>query len=270
MSCLTAVDPVRPAPVRRAAAARTRSPDLQSLHFLSAIGLIVRGGGFVLLFEMTSTQGFIKLERALNFINELAIRDELTGGHNRRHLIDLIESERSRSARAARPFCLCLLDIDFFKRINDTYGHSAGDAVLRAFAAAVQAQIRDSDCFGRYGGEEFLLMLPETTIDAAAILVERMRAAVEALRFADIDAALSMTVSIGVAEFRPGESSPRASPAPTRRCTWPSRAAATGWCSTARWNAKPAPRRKPTCAIRHRAWPACAAVRRRRATARSS
>ena len=185
---------------------RHHVPDMQSLHFLSAIGLIVLVVSFVLLFEMTRTQGFIKLERALNFINELAIRDELTGVHNRRHLLSLIESERSRSARAARPFCLCLLDIDFFKRINDTYGHSAGDGVLRAFAAAVQEQVRDSDCFGRYGGEEFLLMLPETTIDAAAVLVERIRAAVEALRFADIDAALTMTVSIGVAEFRPGES----------------------------------------------------------------
>ncbi len=184
---------------------RHQVPDLQALHFLSSVGLIVLVVTFVLLFEMTRTQGFIKLERALNFINELAIRDELTGVHNRRHLLSLIEVERSRSARVSRPFCLCLLDIDFFKRINDTYGHSAGDCVLRAFAGAVEEQIRDSDCFGRYGGEEFLLMLPETTIDAAAVLVERIRAAIEALRFADIDKALTMTVSLGVAEFRPGE-----------------------------------------------------------------
>ena len=180
--------------------------DLQTLHFLSAVGLVVLVVGFVLLFEMTRTQGFIKLERALNFINELAIRDELTGVHNRRHLLSLIEVEQARSARAARPFCLCLLDIDFFKRINDTYGHSAGDCVLREFATAVQAQVRDADCFGRYGGEEFLLMLPETSLEAAAFLVERIRAAVETLRFVDIDAALTVSVSIGVAQFRPGES----------------------------------------------------------------
>ncbi|WP_426192049.1 putative bifunctional diguanylate cyclase/phosphodiesterase [Massilia sp. DWR3-1-1] len=180
-------------------------PDLAMLHLLSNVGLIVLVVVFVLLFEMTRTQGFIKLERALNFINELAIRDELTGVHNRRHLLALIDAERARSARAARPFCLCLLDIDFFKRINDTYGHSAGDEVLRAFAHAVQQQVRDTDSFGRYGGEEFLLMLPETPIEAAAALVERIRAAVEALRFADIDGALAMTVSIGVAQFRTGD-----------------------------------------------------------------
>src|SRR5437868_1161797 len=72
--------------------------DLQTRHFLSAVGLVVLVVGFVLLFEMTRTQGFIKLERALNFINELAIRDELTGVHNRRHLLSLIEVEQARSA----------------------------------------------------------------------------------------------------------------------------------------------------------------------------
>src|SRR5205085_1644924 len=119
---------------------------------------------FVLLFELTKTQGFIKLEQALNFINELAIRDELTGSHNRRHLIKLIEYEKERVSRGGAAFCLCLLDIDFFKRINDTYGHSAGDTVLREFTLAVQRQIRETDSFGRYGGEEFLLMLPETSL----------------------------------------------------------------------------------------------------------
>ncbi len=180
--------------------------DMRALYLISHAGLIVIVVSFVLLFEMTRTQGFIKLERALNFISELAIRDELTGAHNRRHLLALIETERARSARAARPFCLCLLDIDFFKRINDTYGHSAGDDVLRAFASAVQTQVRDTDSFGRYGGEEFLLMLPETSIDAANALIERIRAAVEALRFEQVDPLLTMTVSIGVAQFHLGES----------------------------------------------------------------
>jgi diguanylate cyclase (GGDEF)-like protein len=182
-----------------------RLPDIQALHLLSHALLIILTVIFVLLFEITRTQGFIRLERALNFINELAIRDELTGVYNRRHLLALIEAERTRELRAGQPFCLCLLDIDFFKRVNDSYGHPAGDSVLRAFASAASAQVRDSDCFGRYGGEEFLLMLPETSLDAAAALVERIRTAVEALRFADVDAGLTMTVSIGVAQFRSGE-----------------------------------------------------------------
>ena len=179
--------------------------DMALLHLLCEFGLFVVVVVFALLFELTRTQGFIKLEKALNLINELAIRDELTGTHNRRHLLELIERERERNARAGRPFCICLLDIDFFKRINDTYGHSAGDVALREFALAVQGQVRDLDCFGRYGGEEFLLMLPETSLADAAVLVERIRLSVERLKFVDISTEFALTVSIGVAQFCNGE-----------------------------------------------------------------
>ncbi len=180
--------------------------DMELLYLICNIGLYVVVVVFVLLFELTKTQGFIKLERALKIINELAIRDELTGSHNRRHLIRLIEDEKDRTARLGRMFCLCLLDIDFFKRINDTYGHSAGDTVLCEFALTVQRRIRESDSFGRYGGEEFLLMLPETTLEEALVLAERVRVSIQNLVFPDIATALAVTVSIGVAEFRFGES----------------------------------------------------------------
>jgi diguanylate cyclase (GGDEF)-like protein len=179
--------------------------DMELLHLICNIGLYIVVVMFVLLFELTKTQGFIKLEQALKIINELAIRDELTGSHNRRHLMQLIEHEKERSARFGSLFCLCLLDIDYFKRINDTYGHSAGDTVLREFAATVQGRIRESDAFGRYGGEEFLLMLPETTIDEATRLAERVRANIERLGFAGLPG-LSVTVSIGIAGFRASES----------------------------------------------------------------
>ena len=180
--------------------------DMALLYLICDLGLYVVVVVFVLLFELTKTQGFIKLEQALKIINELAIRDELTGSHNRRHLIRLIENEKDRTARLGSLFCLCLLDIDFFKRINDTYGHSAGDTVLREFALTVQRQIRESDSFGRYGGEEFLLMLPETTLEEAIVLSERVRLSIEKLAFPDISNELGLTVSIGVAEFRTGES----------------------------------------------------------------
>jgi len=179
--------------------------DMEMLHLLCDLGLYIVVVVFVLLFEVTKTQGFIKLEQALKIINELAIRDELTGSHNRRHLIRLIENEKERTARVGNLFCLCLLDIDHFKRINDTYGHQAGDTVLREFAATVQRQIRDSDSFGRYGGEEFLLMLPETSIDEALALAERVRANIAGLGFSELPE-LAVTVSIGVAEFRIDES----------------------------------------------------------------
>jgi diguanylate cyclase (GGDEF)-like protein len=180
--------------------------DMALLYLICNLGLYVVVVVFVLLFELTKTQGFIKLEQALKIINELAIRDELTGSHNRRHLIRLIENEKDRTARLGRMFCLCLLDIDLFKRINDTYGHSAGDAVLREFALTVQRQIRESDSFGRYGGEEFLLMLPETTLEEAIVLSERVRLSIQNLAFPEISTELGVTVSIGVAEFRFGES----------------------------------------------------------------
>jgi diguanylate cyclase (GGDEF)-like protein len=179
--------------------------DMDLLYLLCDLGLYLVIVVFVLLFELTKTKGFIKLEQALNVINELAIRDELTGSHNRRHLIGLIEQERERVVKGAQAFCVCLLDIDFFKRINDTYGHAAGDAVLRSFAVTVQKQIRDSDAFGRYGGEEFLLMLPETSLEDALLFAERVRMGIERLSFRDVSSELKVSVSIGVAQFRLGE-----------------------------------------------------------------
>ena len=188
------------------AGAHLPTPDqlahMPMLYLLCNTGLMGVITVFVLLFELTKTQGFVHLEQALRTINELAIRDELTGTHNRRHLMRLIERASERGQR----FSLCLLDIDFFKRINDTCGHSAGDAVLRTFARTVQSQVRPGDTFGRYGGEEFLLMLPETTAASAMTLAERVRLAIEEMRCTELGPAVVMTVSIGVAEFRPGES----------------------------------------------------------------
>jgi diguanylate cyclase (GGDEF)-like protein len=179
--------------------------DMALLYLACHLGLFVVVLVFAMLFELTKNQGFIKLEQALGTINELAIRDELTGVHNRRYLISLIEKEKERGDRNGYAFCLCLLDIDFFKRVNDTYGHSAGDTVLRAFARTVQAQVRGSDSFGRYGGEEFLLMLPETPASDAVVLAERVRGAVEKLRPQYGEGEIALTVSIGVAEYRLGE-----------------------------------------------------------------
>ena len=180
--------------------------DMTLLYLLCDFGLYIVIVVFVLLFELTKTQGFIKLQQALDFINELAIRDELTGSHNRRHLIKLIEDEREHASHSNTTFSLCLLDIDYFKRINDTYGHSAGDLVLREFALCVQKRIRDTDSFGRYGGEEFLLMLPRTTQEEAHVFAERVRLRVQQLSFSGVSPDLNVTVSIGVAEFRRGES----------------------------------------------------------------
>jgi len=179
--------------------------DMPLLHLVCDLGLYVVVLVFVLLFELTKNDGFSRLRQALATINELAIRDELTGIHNRRFLLDLVEKEKERADRNGSEFCLCLFDIDFFKRINDTYGHAAGDAVLRDFARTVQDQLRALDAFGRYGGEEFLLMLPETPAASAIALAERVRGAVEGLRCLDAERTITLTVSVGVAEYRMGE-----------------------------------------------------------------
>jgi diguanylate cyclase (GGDEF)-like protein len=175
------------------------------LHLVCDLGLYVVVLVFVLLFELTKNDGFSRLRQALATINELAIRDELTGIHNRRFLLDLVEKEKERADRNGSEFCLCLFDIDFFKRINDSYGHAAGDTVLRAFARTVQDQLRALDAFGRYRGEEFLLMLPETPAASAIALAERVRGAVEGLRCPDAARTITLTVSAGVAEYRLGE-----------------------------------------------------------------
>ena len=179
--------------------------DMPLLHLVCDLGLYVVVLVFVLLFELTKNDGFSRLRQALATINELAIRDELTGIHNRRFLLDLVEKEKERADRNGSEFCLCLFDIDFFKRINDTYGHAAGDTVLRAFARTVQDQLRALDAFGRYGGEEFLLMLPETPAASAIALAERVRGAVEGLRCTDGERTITLTASAGVAEYRLGE-----------------------------------------------------------------
>lgn len=146
-----------------------------------------------------------ELERALQRIEELAMRDELTGVFNRRYLMETIKTEKHRSERTGSVFSICILDVDHFKQVNDTYGHLAGDQVLQAIAASATGALRQTDYFGRYGGEEFALVLTATMVDGAMVTAERVRASIEALRFADISADLKVTVSIGIADLRHGE-----------------------------------------------------------------
>jgi diguanylate cyclase (GGDEF)-like protein len=139
-------------------------------------------------------------------IEALLERDELTGVGNRRYLTQTLEQEKNRSDRTGTPFCVAMLDLDHFKRVNDTYGHQAGDRLLKAFAQIVQVELRKIDYFGRYGGEEFTLVMADTRLDGALVMAERLRDNMEHARHADIDPALVQTVSIGVAEHRRGES----------------------------------------------------------------
>ena len=156
------------------------------------------------------------LANALSRLKELASRDELTGLHNRRHLMETLEAQHERSARHGEPFSLCILDLDHFKAINDTHGHAVGDEVLRGFSERIRAHLRrldvvgradDDSTFGRYGGEEFLLLLPYADARAACQCILRLRAAMHVDPFQTSAGALVLTFSAGVAEHRTGEGS---------------------------------------------------------------
>ena len=139
---------------------------------------------------------------AVDTIRTMATVDELTSLANRRHMNALLGAEERRAAGVRQAVCIALLDLDFFKAINDRYGHAAGDAVLRQFAAAARGQLRAGDVLARWGGEEFLLMLPETTLADAARLLQRIAEQVGALRISEYQGAadLTITFSAGVVE----------------------------------------------------------------------
>jgi diguanylate cyclase (GGDEF)-like protein len=146
-----------------------------------------------------------ELKAANKRIEELAELDELTGSFNRRCIMRMLEDEIARARRANAPCSIALIDLDLFKRINDAYGHPTGDEVLRTFAITVFANIRTIDRFGRYGGEEFLLLLPDTSNEGATRILDRLRAMVADLDWRAFSAALRVTISAGVATLAPDE-----------------------------------------------------------------
>ena len=169
--------------------------------------ILVLGRGMVVglfsssLHESLYRRG-IELKEAYKRIEELAELDELTGSLNRRSIMQTLDEEIARSRRSKTPCAVALIDLDWFKRINDRFGHPVGDEALRAFAITVFANIRSIDKFGRYGGEEFLLVLPETSDGAAMRTVDRLRAIVGALDWSAISQDMNVTMSAGVAMLR--------------------------------------------------------------------
>jgi diguanylate cyclase (GGDEF)-like protein len=132
-------------------------------------------------------------------IYRMTIVDGLTQIHNKRALFEALEKELMRARRYERDLSLLMFDIDFFKRINDQYGHLAGDHVLRELARIVQERIRREEVFARYGGEEFVILLPETPLPGAAALAESLRARVANHGFVFQGERIPVTVSIGTA-----------------------------------------------------------------------
>jgi diguanylate cyclase (GGDEF)-like protein len=144
----------------------------------------------------------IELKDAYRRIEELAELDELTGSYNRRCIMRLLDAEMEKSRQTSAPCAIALIDLDWFKRINDAHGHPVGDEVLRTFAITIFANIRPADCFGRYGGEEFLLLLPDTAADAASRMMERLRGIVADLDWSAFSPGMRVTISAGVVTLR--------------------------------------------------------------------
>jgi diguanylate cyclase (GGDEF)-like protein len=138
-------------------------------------------------------------ERARD-LQTLAAIDPLTGLYNRRQFETLARAELARCRRYLRPCSFLMIDIDHFKRVNDTFGHEMGDWVLKMVAKILATARRDADVVARFGGEEFVIMLPETTLEAATTVAERIRSMVFANALANGESKLSLTISVGVGE----------------------------------------------------------------------
>lgn len=146
-----------------------------------------------------------ELQQALAQIQELATHDELTGLSNRRHILELLEQHALRHQRGGPAFHVVMADLDHFKRINDTYGHAVGDDALRTFARQAKAQLRNIDIVGRWGGEEFLLLMPETATGDPKVGLERLRAALAETEASAQVSGLRVQFSAGLSSYRQHE-----------------------------------------------------------------
>jgi diguanylate cyclase (GGDEF)-like protein len=175
------------------------------LMFILSIGRCMFLGIFSSSLRESLYKRGLELKEAYKRIEELAELDELTGSFNRGSIMRMLDEEIARVPRSQTPCSIALIDLDWFKRINDTFGHPTGDEVLRTFAITVFANIRNIDRFGRYGGEEFLLVLPDTPNDVAARILDRLRTIIADLDWSAFSPDMRVTISAGVATLRPHE-----------------------------------------------------------------
>jgi len=180
---------------------------LALLCFVTALGRCAFIGLYGASFrEMLYKRGK-ELKEAHARIEELAQVDELTGLLNRRYIMKALNEELARAQRNNTPCSVVIIDLDHFKRINDRFGHPIGDEVLRTFAISITANLRIIDRVGRYGGEEFLLILPDASRDQAVQAVDRLRDILANLNWDAISDGLKVTMSAGLSQIRPDDTS---------------------------------------------------------------
>ncbi|MGC4011509.1 MAG: GGDEF domain-containing protein [Pseudomonas sp.] len=175
------------------------APLLGTLHYINLATML----GIMAVLASTYYRLVRHSERRLH---ELACTDPLTQLRNRRFMMEVVQHEAAVFERGGRPLSILLGDVDHFKRINDEHGHAVGDAVLRAIARVLREGVREVDHVARWGGEEFLVLLPGTELDEAQQVAERLRAAVQTLVEVEGRRELGLSITLGMAELQAGES----------------------------------------------------------------
>jgi diguanylate cyclase (GGDEF)-like protein len=161
--------------------------DVQDLQFISVIG-----------YQIAAT---LKQFQKISTIKDQAIYDKLTTLHNRRYFDEKIKAETQKAFSSRTPLSLVMVDIDFFKKVNDTYGHHAGDSVLSKIASLLKNSVRKDDTVARYGGEEFILVLPGAKLEVTAIIAERIRRLIETTPFEIEGGQIHITISMGISNL---------------------------------------------------------------------
>ena len=145
------------------------------------------------------------LREAMERLQDMALKDDLTGLHNRRSILDILSRQKALADRSQRAFTLCYCDLDYFKGLNDRFGHAVGDVALRQFAKLAQAVVRNVDYVARFGGEEFLLVLVDADESTANQVARRLADRTRDMLVPGTNDRFSMTVSVGIARYRSGE-----------------------------------------------------------------
>lgn len=180
----------------------TESVELvQLLMFAFLTTVFARTGAAIAALQRGLHDENVALEANTARIRDLAIRDELTQLYNRRHVMEVLREQKSLADSGGYDFVVGYIDLDHFKRINDTWGHGIGDIVLKRFADILRNNVREVDYAGRLGGEEFVVVLTRTRLADALVVTERIRKAIETADFSDVQAGLKVTTSVGVTAY---------------------------------------------------------------------
>jgi diguanylate cyclase (GGDEF)-like protein len=185
--------------------ARPEFEQVTWLGFSAGLVLAVVVAGEIAGLRAVLTARTQELEVTLERLHELAMRDDLTGLYNRRQLMDYLQRQKALADRGSLGFAICYVDLDYFKRVNDRFGHTQGDEVLKAFADIAAKAVREEDFVARLGGEEFILVLTNASVKDARRVADRLRRQTQLMVIDPKEPDFSVTASVGIAAYQPRE-----------------------------------------------------------------